>query len=358
MSPKTTPLIDCHRESQAYLVEFAGTLLPLRYSSEREEHLAVRRALGMFDVSHMGEFVISGVQAYPYLQSLLTNNLNKLEAGQAQYSLILNHQGGIIDDLIVYKFSNEYFMLCVNAANIDTDWQCLTKHAQGFTQLELKNVSDDYAQIAVQGPQAINLLSTLSDTKLPKKFRFKRLKLASIDVIAAHTGYTGEAGLEIFLAPMQAPRLWRLLLKHGQAFGLKPCGLAARDSLRLEAGMLLHGSDIDETTSPLEAGLSWIVDLAKDDFIGKKALIAQQAAGITKKLVGFRLLERGIARHGFSIHNSNHETIGQVSSGSWLPGHDYALGLAYVSAKHAKLGSEILIIIRDRPTRAVITAGI
>lgn len=358
MSPKTTPLIECHRESNACLVEFAGTLLPLRYSSEREEHLAVRQAVGMFDVSHMGEFVVLGPQARPYLQSLLSNNIDKLKTGQAHYSLMLNHQGGIIDDLIVYKFSDEYFMLCVNAANIDIDWQCLQNHARGFNQLELKNLSQDYAQLAIQGPQAIKFLSSICDTELPKRFRFKSLKLAGFDLMAAHTGYTGEAGLEIFLSPQEAPLVWRLLLKHGQDFGLKPCGLAARDSLRLEAGMLLHGCDIDENTSPLEAGLDWAVDFSKDDFIGKSVLLSQQLSGVNKRLLGFRLLERGIARHGFSVHNMDHKMIGQVSSGSWPPGHDYALGLAYINSPHVKLGDEVIIMIRDRPTRALINSGI
>lgn len=355
MSIKTTPLIDCHRELGACLVEFAGTLLPVRYTSEKEEHLAVRKSIGMFDVSHMGEFLLNGPAARPFLQKLLTNNINKLNVGQAHYSLMLNTNGGIIDDLIVYQLGEDNFMLCVNAANIAKDWEWIREQARSSTELRLKNASDDFAQIAVQGPKAMELLNTLIIDTLPERFTCKNMKIAGIEALVAHTGYTGEAGVEIFIAPSLAPTLWHQLLDAGKNFSLKPCGLAARDSLRLEAGMLLHGTDMDELTTPLEAGLAWAVDLSKNEFIGKPALMVQKTIGPSKKLVGFRLLDRGIARHGFTVLNKAQELIGEVSSGSWPPGHETAIGFAYIKPTKAKLGDEIIINIRDRPTRALVT---
>lgn len=348
MSPKTTPLFECHQELGAHMVEFAQTLLPVRYDSEKEEHLAVRNRVGMFDVSHMGEFFISGIKAEEFLNYVLSNNVATLSVNQAHYSLILNHEGGIIDDVIVYKISPQSFMLCVNAANIDCDWHWLQQQSHTF-DVKLENASNRFAQIALQGPKTLDILGSLCTEALPKRFHFAEMKVATMPAIVARTGYTGEDGVEIFLSNELARPLWKIVLEHGA----KPCGLAARDSLRLEAGMLLHGTDIDQNTTPLEARLSFAVDFSKN-FIGKEALLEEKRHGLRKILIGFRLLERGIARHGFKILAPDHSVIGEVSSGTWPPNQDCSLGLAYSKQISIKNGDEIFVDIRNRLTRAIV----
>lgn len=355
MSTKKTAIYDCHVRLGAQMVEFASTYLPVRYDSEKEEHLAVRTAVGMFDVSHMGEFFIEGQGAARFLQYILTNDVTRLAVGQAQYSLLLNEKAGIIDDLIVYRIANDRFLLCVNAANIDKDWRSITDKTKGFVDLNLENASDRFSQLALQGPKAIPLLQALTTEPLPKRFHIKSVKLSGIDALVARTGYTGEDGVEIFVSNQHAPKLWQLLIDRGQIFSLKPCGLAARDSLRLEAGLLLHGQDMDEATTPLEAGLMFAVDLKKADFVGKNALLSQKNLGATKKLVGFRLAERGIARHGFKVMDKHQQEVGVVTSGSWPPNQETAVGLAYVRADQAHEGQKILIDIRGRSVEAQIT---
>jgi len=336
------------------MVEFAHTWLPLKYSSEKEEHLAVREAVGIFDVSHMGEFLISGPRAGEFLNKLLTNNWQKLKPGSAQYTLMLNNQAGIIDDLILYYFGENRFMLCVNAANILSDWQWLSKQAHNIPELTIDNASRLFSQIAIQGPNSFALLQNLTNEPLPEHFGVKELLIDNIACLIARTGYTGEDGFEIFLSNAAAEPLYSYLLKGGDKFGLKPCGLAARDSLRLEAFMKLHGVDIGENTTPLEANLMFAVDLNKKDFIGKAALLEQTHSGPKKILTGFRLLERGIARHGFTIFNAEHEPIGEVSSGSWPATQKTAIGLAYVVPKYNKEGQEVAINIRGRLVKAKI----
>lgn len=347
MSLKTTPLFECHQESGAHMVEFAHTLLPVRYDSEKEEHLAVRNGVGMFDVSHMGEFFVKG-NAEDFLNYVLSNNVTRLSPHQAHYSLILNPEGGIIDDVIVYKFSAQCFMLCVNAANIDNDWNWLQQQRINF-DVELENASCRFAQIALQGPKSIEILHPLCTETPPARFHFKEMTVATMPAIVAHTGYTGEDGVEIFMSNELARPLWKILLERGA----KPCGLAARDSLRLEAGMLLHGVDIDQNTTPLEARLSFAVDFSKN-FIGKEALLREKREGLRKILIGFRLLERGIARHGFNILGPDHTVIGKVSSGTWPPNHENSLGLGFSQRTSIKNGDEIFVDIRNRLTRAVV----
>ncbi len=348
MSIKTTPLFQCHKDLGAHMVEFAGTMLPVRYDSEKEEHLAVRNRVGMFDVSHMGEFFVNGEQAQEFLQYVLTNNIDNLVPNQAHYSLLLNYHGGIIDDLIVYKISNERFLLCVNAGNINKDWAWIKKQSENF-KVSLENASDSYAQIALQGPTAVDLIQSLTPDVVPKRFHFAKMEIAAIECLVARTGYTGEDGVEIFLANKLAPDLWKILLSHD----VKPCGLAARDSLRLEAGMLLHGTDMDEETSPLEARLAFAVAMNKN-FIGKEALINQKQQGLKKKLIGFKLKERGIARHGFKILSKNNREIGEVTSGTWPPNHEHAIGLAYATDITLNNGDEIFVAIRQRLSPAIV----
>lgn len=350
MSAKKTALYDRHLALNGQMVEFSDTLLPVRYSSETEEHKAVREAVGIFDISHMGEFFIGGDDKKEFLQKLLTNNLDRLAKDQAQYTLLLNPKGGIIDDLIIYQMPDK-FLLCVNASNIEKDLLWIKEQALGF-RVELHNASDDLSLIALQGPKSFELLRSITEEELPKRFYCRQIYLNGIDCLMAHTGYTGEEGVEIFVKNHEAKPLWDLLIERGQAFGIKPCGLAARDSLRLEAGLLLWGQDMDETISPLEAGLMFAVDLKKD-FIGQPALLAQKKLGLSKKLMGFSLKDRGIARHNCSVLDSLGSQIGLVTSGSFLPEKKLAFGLAYLKPD-LKVGQEIFIDIRGRKCPAII----
>lgn len=345
---KKTPLYHLHVEANVQLVEFAGTLLPVRFNSEKEEHFAVRQRIGMFDVSHMGEILVYGDKAPAFLNWLLSNNIEKLSDNQAHYSLLLNERGGIIDDLIVYKFASNKFLLCVNAANSDKDWEWIKKQGANF-EVKLENASENFAQIAVQGPKAIDLLQTLCPVALPERFCFIEGRIKDIPCLIARTGYTGEDGVELFLNPEAAIPMWSILLEHG----VEPCGLSARDSLRLEAGMLLHGNDMDENTTPLEAGISFAVDFSKE-FLGKDALIEQTNQGRKKKLIGFRLEEKGIARHGFLLHHQDGHPIGEVSSGTWPPTQEHAIGLAYITDLSIKTGDAIFVAIRNRMNKAIV----
>lgn len=350
MTVNKTALYDCHVNLSAQIVEFASTLLPVRYKSEREEHLAVRNAVGMFDVSHMGEILVTGDNAHSFLQYIVTNDLEKLNNGDAHYSLLLNERGGIIDDLIVYRLAKNNYLLCVNAANVEKDFSHIAAYARDKSAVDVKNASAQFSQIAVQGPATRALLQALSGDPIPERFRIRRCNLAGIDTLVARTGYTGEDGVEIFVSPQRAEDLWNSLLVRGENFGLIPCGLAARDSLRLEAGMLLHGQDMDESTSPREAGLMFAVALTKENFVGKAALIAHSPQ---KKLIGFVMQERSsIPRHGFKVFDQEHQEIGVVSSGSLPPTHDSsAIGFAYVPLK-SRIGEEVLIDIRGQFKRA------
>lgn len=354
MSPKKTALYQSHVDRGAQMVEFANTLLPVRFQSEKEEHLAVRKSLGIFDVSHMGEFTVCGIHARAFLQHLLTNNIDRLAVGGAQYSLLLNEQAGIVDDLIIYRLEEDQYFLCVNAANIEKDWRHVSKHAEQCEPCDIKNVSDDYSQFALQGRKSEALLAELCIDTLPERFTIKRLSISGIATLVARTGYSGEDGFEIFVKNSCALDLYEMLLSHGKKHGLRLCGLAARDSLRLEAGLLLHGQDMDENTTPLEAGLLFAVDLNKPDFVGKDKLVTQKKIGAQKKLVGFRLIDKGLARHGFRVLNENLQEIGVVTSATYLPESQEAVGFAYVTSGDAYKGNRILIDIRGRPAAAQI----
>jgi aminomethyltransferase len=352
MIQKKTALFDVHMSLGAKMVEFADYLLPVRYQSEKEEHMAVRKHVGIFDVSHMGEFFVTGKNARLFLNHMLSNNLNRLLQDQAQYSLLLNHDGGIKDDLIVYHIDDDRFLLCVNAVNIKKDFRYFSKESTNFNDVVVENVSEQYAQIAVQGPDSFALIKSTTIYSLPKKFFSKQISIGNIAALIARTGYTGEDGFEIFVHNQDAVQLWNILLDAGRAFFIKPCGLAARDSLRLEAGYLLHGQDIDESTTPLEAGLMFAVDLEKSYFVGKEALLLQKEIGVKKKLVAFKLKEPGIARHGFKVLDTAKHEIGVVSSGTILPQQKTAIGLAYVAIEHTKYSKDCLIDIRGKLAKA------
>jgi aminomethyltransferase len=355
VSAQQTALFDCHQRLGAHMVEFAHTWLPLRYGSEKEEHLAVRHAIGIFDVSHMGEILISGPQAPAFLNYILTNNINKLATNKAQYNLLLNQQAGIVDDLMLYFFGDNRYMLCVNAANIMTDWQWIFGLAHDKTQLTLDNASRLFSQLALQGPKSAELLQKITDEPLPERFAIKEMLIDNIACLVARTGYTGEDGFEIFLSNAAVEPLYTFLLTEGQDLGIKPCGLAARDSLRLEAGMRLHGTDMNDGITPLEAGLMFAVDLNKPDFLGKEALLQQQKSGPKKILTGFKLQERGIARHGYEVLDKECKKIGEVSSGSWPPTQATSIGFAYLDPAYNQCGREVFIKIRDRHVAALIT---
>ena len=345
MTAKKTALYEKHISLGAQMVEFSKTLLPVRFRSEIEEHMAVRTGAGIFDVSHMGEFLIEESHARDFLQGILTNNIDLLAVGQAQYSLLLNHNAGIIDDLIVYRLDDNVYLLCVNAGNIERDWQHINEHRKQFAPCDITDVSTQYAQFALQGPRSSDVLSLLCSEILPTKFTIKSLKLDGITALVARTGYTGEDGFEIFIKNDDAPDLYDRLLLHGKAYDLMPCGLASRDSLRLEAGLLLHGQDMDETITPKEVGLMFAVDVTKDDFIGKRALEAFQPS---HKLVGFKLLDKGIARHDFAVLDEDLQLIGKVTSATYLPHKKMAIGFALVDERQAMPGKKILVDIRGR----------
>jgi len=349
--PFRTPLYDTHVKAGARIVEFAGWEMPVQYAGLLEEHEAVRKRAGLFDVSHMGEVVFRGPNAAQALGRLFTNDLGRLVDGQAQYGCLCRPSGGIVDDVIVYRRSAEDWLVCVNAGNRQKDFEWL--RAGEGPGCAVKNESDDWAQIAIQGPKAAGIVQRLSKDDLlgVKTFHFRPAEVAGISCIAARTGYTGEDGFELFCLPDKAARLWDALLQGGKAEGAIPAGLGARDSLRLESAYRLYGSDMDDDTTPLEAGLGWVVKLDKGEFIGRDALLAQKARGLSKKLVGFTLTERGIARHGYPVLRDG-KPAGVVTSGTQSPTLRIPVGLAYVPADLAAEGSAFAVEIRGRPVAA------
>ena len=347
--PRRTPLFDAHTRAGARLVDFAGFELPIQYESPIAEHMAVRTNAGLFDVSHMGQCLISGPAALACAQHLLSNDLSRIADGQAAYSGLLNEQGGFVDDVVVYRFSAEKFLLVLNAANVAKDLAWIRDHAQGA---QIDDLSDDFAQLAIQGPASRRILARLTEANLDALayYHFTEGEVASAPCLIARTGYTGELGYELYCRPELANRLWDELISAGNG-ELIPCGLGARDSLRLEKRFALYGQDIDETHTPLEAGLGWIVKLDKGDFIGRDALIAQKARGLDRKLVGFEVTGRGIARPGQEVALDS-ATIGHVTSGAYSPCRKQSIGLAYVPPAHATLGATFDLIIRGQPVAA------
>lgn len=339
----------------AKLMTFAGFEMPLWFKGIVPEHMAVRDGVGVFDISHMGRVTVTGPNAERFLNHVVTNDVSKLSPNAAQYSVMCLENGGIVDDFVVYRLELAEFLVVFNAGNRTKDLSWLVKHSKGF-DVEIRDVSDNVAMLAVQGPAAVRTLQKISSEDLNRIERFKcqRSKLADIEVFLARTGYTGEDGFEVFVwdAPLATPDkavgLWNALLEIGREFRIEPCGLGARDTLRLEAGLCLYGNDIDETTTPLEAGLGFVVKLQKDSFVGKEALAEQKAIGIRRRRVGIQILEHGIPRPGFEICNTSGEKIGGLTSGTFSPLLKYGIGIGYVEASQAQEGNAISVRIRDR----------
>jgi aminomethyltransferase len=352
---KSTPFTEKHIELGARMAEFAGFNMPISYSGINDEHQAVRKNAGIFDVSHMGEFIIKGDKALDLIQRLTSNDVSKLIAGKAQYSCLPNEEGGIVDDLIVYCIEeNKVYMLVVNAANIQKDWDWISTHND--QNAEMHNISDKTCLLAIQGPEATKILEPLTDIDIlnMKYYTFQKGKFAGVEnVLISATGYTGSGGIEIYFEDKNnnAEVIWNKIFEEGKSKDLKPVGLAARDTLRLEMGYCLYGNDIDDTTSPLEAGLGWITKLNKD-FIGKNVLLQQKAEGVKRKLVGIEMIERGIPRHGYEIQKREGEIIGQVTSGTQAPSLQKAIAMGYVKVAYSKIDTEIFIKIRDKRVAA------
>lgn len=355
MDIKQIPLNDLHVKLGAKMVPFAGFNMPVRYSSDIEEHMTVRKGVGVFDVSHMGEFTVKGPKALDLIQCVTSNDASKLVNGQAQYSCLPNDKGGIVDDLIVYKIQDEDYLLVVNAGNIDKDWNWISQHnTQGA---ELKNISDDICLFAVQGPKAVSTLQKLTSTDLSaiKYYHFAIGDFAGVpDVLLSNTGYTGAGGFEIYIHKNHAEKIWHAIFEAGKEFDIKPIGLGARDTLRLEMGFCLYGNDIDDTTSPLEAGLGWITKFTKE-FTNSSNIKKQKEEGVKKKLIGFKMVDKGIPRHDYLIKDAAGNTIGKVTSGTMSPVLGIGVGLGYVTTELSSPGSEIFIDVRGRALKAEVS---
>ena len=349
---KNVALNDVHIGLGAKMVPFAGFHMPVQYSGINIEHETVRKAVGVFDVSHMGEFILKGEGALDLIQRVSSNDASKLFDGKIQYSCLPNENGGIVDDLLVYRIDEKTYMLVVNASNIDKDWDWITKY--NTAGVEMKNISDQTSLLAVQGPKAAAALQSLTDVDLGSMeyYTFKKGVFAGVDnVLISATGYTGAGGFELYFDNKYARQIWDAIFKAGQEFGIKPIGLAARDTLRLEMGFCLYGNDIDDTTSPIEAGLGWVTKFTKN-FVNSENLAAQKLEGVSRKLVGFEMIERGIPRHDYEIMDADGHIIGKVTSGTQSPSLQKAIGLGYVAKEFSKEGTEIYIRIRDNKVKA------
>ncbi|WP_335966928.1 glycine cleavage system aminomethyltransferase GcvT [Galbibacter sp. PAP.153] len=352
---KNTALTDTHIELGAKMVPFAGYNMPVQYEGVTIEHETVREHLGVFDVSHMGEFLISGPNALTLIQKVSSNDASKLSIGKSQYSCLPNEDGGIVDDLIIYQIKEEQFLLVVNASNIEKDWNWISKYNEGIGA-EMRNISDDYSLLAIQGPKAVEAMQSITPVDLSaiKFYNFEVGEFAGIPhVIISATGYTGSGGFEIYCKNSEVEQVWNKVLEAGKDFGIKPIGLAARDTLRLEMGYCLYGNDINDTTSPIEAGLGWITKFTKD-FVNAEALKEQKENGVAKKLVGFEMIERGIPRNGYEIINNSDEIIGNVTSGTMAPSLGKGIGMGYVKTSYAKEGTTIYLQIRKKKVEAKI----
>ncbi len=356
MTLKRTPLYQWHVEHDAHIVQFAGFKMPLYYSSIKEEHLTVREKAGLFDISHMGEFLIYGPESFEFMQYATTNDVGRLAKGQAQYTLILNEEGGIIDDAILYRLDDDRFMIVVNAANIEKDFNWLSHWAKKFN-VNLEDVSEQMALIAIQGPEAQNILSKLVDINL-SQIPYYHFEVGAVsgfpNIIISNTGYTGSGGFELYMAPGYVKYVWEELLYEGRDKGLIPIGLGARDTLRLEMGYRLYGNDMDEETTPLEAGLNWVVHYDKD-FMGKKALLKQKRDGILRKLRGFIVEDRLIPRKGYEIVNHEGKVVGTVTSGGFGYSINKVIGLGYINSDSLKNKDNLFIKARNRIAKISIT---
>lgn len=353
---KTTPFTDIHIGLGAKMHEFAGYNMPIEYSGIIDEHLTVCNAVGVFDVSHMGEFWVKGPQALPFLQKVTSNNVAALTPGKVQYSCFPNEDGGIVDDFLVYCYEPEKYLLVVNASNMEKDWNWCVSHNQEGAILE--NASDHMAQLAVQGPKATEILQKLTPVNLSDivYYNFVVGEFAGEpNVIISNTGYTGAGGFELYFYPESAVKIWNAIFEAGKEAGIKPIGLGARDTLRLEMGFCLYGNDLDDTTSPIEAGLGWITKFVDGkNFINRPMLEKQKAEGTTRKLVGFEVIDRGIPRHGYELMNEAGEKIGVVTSGTMSPTRKIGIGMGYVKPEYTKLGTEIFISVRGKGIKAVV----
>ncbi|MBC8155758.1 MAG: glycine cleavage system aminomethyltransferase GcvT [Bacteroidetes bacterium] len=354
MSLKQVPLHSIHQQLGAKIVPFAGFEMPVRYSSDLDEHHTVRNAVGMFDVSHMGEFILKGEGALDLIQRVSANDASQLFDGKVQYSYLPNEAGGVVDDLLVYQISPVEFMLVVNASNIDKDWDWINQHNTFGDTVSLINVSDDTCLFAVQGPLAAQALQPLTNAPLDlmSYYTFEKTDFAGYaNVIVSATGYTGAGGFEIYVSNHQAEGVWNAIVEAGKPYGLKPIGLGARDTLRLEMGYNLYGNDITDTTSPIEAGLGWVTKFTHD-FINADALKAQKEAGVSRKLVGFEMLERAIPRSHYALCDAEGNTIGEVTSGTQSPTLSKGIGMGYVDLAFSKPGTELFVKVRDKLLKA------
>lgn len=351
---KNTALTEKHIELGAKMVPFAGYNMPVQYEGINVEHATVRSAVGVFDVSHMGEFILKGEQALDLIQRVSSNDASKLYDGKIQYSCLPNEQGGIIDDLLVYRMDEKTYMLVVNASNIEKDWNWIQRF--NTAGVEIHNISDKTSLLAVQGPKAADALQRLTDMDLASMeyYTFKKGVFAGIEnVLVSATGYTGAGGFEIYFENQYAGQIWNAIFEAGAPYGIKPIGLGARDTLRLEMGFCLYGNDIDDTTSPIEAGLGWVTKFTKS-FTNSEALLAQKEAGVSRKLVGFEMIDRGIPRHDYAIVDEQGNGIGKVTSGTQSPSLQKAIGMGYVDKAFAKEGTDIYIDIRNQKIKAKI----
>ena len=352
---KTTALTDVHIELGAKMVPFAGYNMPVQYEGVNIEHETVRKSVGVFDVSHMGEFILKGDNALDLIQKVSSNDASKLVDGKIQYSCLPNATGGIVDDLLIYRISEKEYMLVVNASNIEKDWKWI--ESNNNFDVEMKDVSDKMSLLAVQGPNAAKALQSLTDVDLINMtyYTFKKGTFAGEpNVILSATGYTGAGGFEIYIPNESAEKVWKAVFEAGKEYGIKPIGLAARDTLRLEMGYCLYGNDIDETTSPLEAGLGWVTKFTKD-FVNSESLKAQKETGVKKKLVGFKMLDRGIPRQDYEIVDADGNNIGRVTSGTMSPILKEGIGLGYVNKEYAKADSEIFVKVRNKQLKALVS---
>ncbi len=349
---KNTALSHVHEALGAKMVPFAGYNMPVQYEGVTAEHETVRKGVGVFDVSHMGEFFLKGENALALIQKISSNDASKLVPGKAQYSCMPNADGGIVDDLIIYMIAENEYMLVVNASNIEKDWNWISQHND--LNVEMENRSEDWSLLAIQGPKAAEAMQSLTSVDLSniKFYTFEITDFAGIpNVVVSATGYTGSGGFEVYVKNEDVEQLWNKVFEAGKDWGIKPIGLAARDTLRLEMGYCLYGNDINDTTSPLEAGLGWITKFTKD-FVNAEALKAQKEAGVTRKLVAFELTERGVPRHDYEIVDANGNTIGRVTSGTMSPSLGKGIGLGYVTIENSKVDSEIFIQVRKKQLSA------
>lgn len=351
MELKHIPLNDLHVQLGGKMTPFAGFNMPIQYAPVKEEHLTVRKGVGVFDVSHMGEFTLKGTNALNLIQWVTSNDASQIADGQAQYSCIPNNKGGIIDDLLVYRLSKVEYMLVVNAANIEKDWTWIK--SQNRWGVNMENISQRTVLLAVQGPKAINTLQKLTNVDLAtiKYYTFRKGTLAEKEMIISATGYTGSGGFELYIDKTHAKEVWHKIFEAGTAFSIKPIGLSARDTLRIEKGFCLYGNDLTEETSPLEAGLGWITKFTKD-FVNAKHLKAQKEKGITRKLIGFIMIDKGIPRQGYPIADANGNKIGEVTSGTLSPSLNVGIGMGYVTINHSQPETEIYPIVRGKRLKA------